>query len=204
MEKREWTREMRTVSSDFQTREDGESLIIEGYFSVFNSNYEIAPGMTESIAPGAFTNALSEDSDVRALTNHDTTLVLGRTKARTLSLREDDKGLWGSIEINPKDRDAVNTYERVKRGDVDQCSFGFDIVSEVTEHREDGSIHWEIQDVRLYEVSVCTFPAYDQTSVAARCSAKDEINKRSVQAWKERMKERIKNGSKNIDSSQEN
>lgn len=204
MEKREWTREMRTVSSDFQTREDGENLIIEGYFSVFNSNYEIAPGMTESIAPGAFTNALSEDSDVRALTNHDTTLVLGRTKARTLSLREDDKGLWGSIEINPKDRDAVNTYERVKRGDVDQCSFGFDIVSEVTEHREDGSIHWEIQDVRLYEVSVCTFPAYDQTSVAARCSAKDEINKRSVQAWKERMKERIKNGSKNIDSSQEN
>lgn len=204
MEKREWTREMRTVSSDFQTREDGENLIIEGYFSVFNSNYEIAPGMTESIAPGAFTNALSEDSDVRALTNHDTTLVLGRTKARTLSLREDDKGLWGSIEINPNDRDAVNTYERVKRGDVDQCSFGFDIVSEVTEHREDGSIHWEIQDVRLYEVSVCTFPAYDQTSVAARCSAKDEINKRSVQAWKERMKERIKNGSKNIDSSQEN
>lgn len=204
MEKREWTREMRTVSSDFQTREDGENLIIEGYFSVFNSNYEIAPGMTESIAPGAFTNALSEDSDVRALTNHDTTLVLGRTKARTLSLREDDKGLWGSIEINPKDRDAVNTYERVKRGDVDQCSFGFDIVSEVTEHREDGSIHWEIQDVRLYEVSVCTFPAYDQTSVAARCSAKDEINKRSVQAWRERMKERIKNGSKNIDSSQEN
>lgn len=204
MEKREWTREMRTVSSDFQTREDGENLIIEGYFSVFNSNYEIAPGMTESIAPGAFTNALSEDSDVRALTNHDTTLVLGRTKARTLSLREDDKGLWGSIEINPKDRDAVNTYERVKRGDVDQCSFGFDIVSEVTEHREDGSIHWEIQDVRLYEVSVCTFPAYDQTSVAARCSAKDEINKRNVQAWKERMKERIKNGSKNIDSSQEN
>lgn len=203
MEKREWTREMRTVSSDFQTREDGENLIIEGYFSVFNSNYEIAPGMTESIAPGAFTNALSEDSDVRALTNHDTTLVLGRTKARTLSLREDDKGLWGSIEVNPKDRDAVNTYERVKRGDVDQCSFGFDIVSEVTEHREDGSIHWEIQDVRLYEVSVCTFPAYDQTSVAARCSAKDEINKRSVQAWKERMKERIKNGSKDIDSSQE-
>lgn len=203
MEKREWTREMRTVSSDFQTREDGDSLIIEGYFSVFNSDYEIAPGMTESIAPGAFTNALKEDSDVRALTNHDTTLVLGRTKARTLSLREDDKGLWGSIEVNPNDRDAVNTYERVKRGDVDQCSFGFDIVSEVTEHREDGSIHWEIQDVRLYEVSVCTFPAYDQTSVAARCSDKDEINKRSVQAWKERMKERIKNGSKNIDSSQE-
>lgn len=203
MEKREWTREMRTVSSDFQTREEGDNLIIEGYFSVFNSNYEIAPGMTESVAPGAFTNALSEDSDVRALTNHDTTLVLGRTKARTLSLREDDKGLWGSIEINPNDRDAVNTYERVKRGDVDQCSFGFDIVSEVTEHHEDGSIHWEIQDVRLYEVSVCTFPAYDQTSVAARCSAKDEINKRSVQAWKERMKERIKNGSKDIDSSQE-
>ena len=203
MEKREWTREMRTVSSNFQTREDGDNFAIEGYFSVFNSNYEIAPGMTESIAPGAFTNALAEDSDVRALTNHDTTLVLGRTKANTLNLAEDDKGLWGRIEINPNDRDAVNLYERVKRGDVDQCSFGFDIVSEETEYREDGSVHWTIQEVRLYEVSVCTFPAYDATSVSARSKTKDEIDKRSVQAWKERMKERIKNGSKDTHSSQE-
>lgn len=203
MEKREWTREMRTAASDFQTREDGDNLLIEGYFSVFNSIYEIAPGMTESIAPGAFTNALKDESDVRALTNHDTTLVLGRTKARTLELKEDKKGLWGQIVINPNDGDALNLYERVKRGDVDQCSFGFDIVSEATDYRDDGSIHWEIQEVKLYEVSVCTFPAYDTTSVSARTAAKDEIVKRSVQAWRENMKARLRHGVKSTDATQE-
>lgn len=203
MDKREWQREMRTVASDFVTREDGENLSIEGYFSVFNSNYQIAPDMSESIAEGAFTNALAENSDVRALTNHDTTLVLGRTKAKTLQLRQDSHGLWGKIDINPKDADAMNLYERVKRGDVDQCSFGFDIVKEETEFLEDGSIHWEIQDVRLYEVSVCTFPAYDETSVSARTSARDEIQKRELQKWKEDMKRRINHGTKSIDASEE-
>ena len=75
-------RQMRTSASQFSTREDGEGLYIEGYFSVFNSNYEIWPGATESIAPGAFSNTLSDD--VRALINHDTNLVLGRNKAGTL------------------------------------------------------------------------------------------------------------------------
>jgi HK97 family phage prohead protease len=154
-------RQLRTASTQFETREDGEKLFIEGYFAVFNSNYEIAPGMSESIAPGAFDNTLS--GDIRALINHDTTLVLGRTKARTLELRTDAHGLWGKIEINPKDLDAMNLYERVKRGDVDQCSFGFDILSEETDFRDDGSVHWTIKEVRLYEVSVCTFPAYAET-----------------------------------------
>ena len=120
-------RQLRTVGTKFETREDGENLSIEGYFAVFNSIYEIVPGMSESIAPGAFSKTLS--GDIRALINHDTTLVLGRTKANTLQLREDSHGLWGHIDINPNDTDAMNLYERVKRGDVDQCSFGFDILS---------------------------------------------------------------------------
>ena len=118
-------RQMRSIASDFKTREDGEALTIEGYFAVFNSNYDIAQGMSESIAPGAFTDTLS--GDIRALVNHDTTLVLGRTTAHTLELSQDERGLWGKIVINPKDGDAMNLYERVKRGDVNQCSFGFDI-----------------------------------------------------------------------------
>ena len=61
MEKREWTREMRTISSQFETREDGEGKSIDGYFSVFNSNYDIGPGMSESVAPGAFAHTLSGD-----------------------------------------------------------------------------------------------------------------------------------------------
>lgn len=99
-------RQLRSVPAEFQTREDGDDLIIEGYFAVFNSNYEIAPGMSESIASGAFSNSIS--GDVRALINHDTTLVLGRTAAHTLELREDTHGLWGRIVINPNDSDAMN------------------------------------------------------------------------------------------------
>ena len=184
------SRQMRTVGTEFTTREDGEDLKIEGYFAVFNSNYEMAPGISESIAPGAFQNSLA--NDVRALTNHDTTLVLGRTKANTLELREDSRGLFGSIKINPNDQDAMNLYERVKRGDVDQCSFGFDIVSEDTEYREDGSVHWTITDLILYEVSCCTFPAYEETSISARSAQADEIKKRHSQAWKERMLSKLK------------
>ena len=184
------SRQMRTVGTEFTTREDGEDLKIEGYFAVFNSNYEMAPGISESIAPGAFQNSLA--NDVRALTNHDTTLVLGRTKADTLELREDSRGLFGSIKINPNDQDAMNLYERVKRGDVDQCSFGFDIVSEDTEYREDGSVHWTITDLILYEVSCCTFPAYEETSISARSAQADEIKKRHSQAWKERMLNKLK------------
>lgn len=183
-------RRMRTISTEFQTREDGEEQRIEGYFAVFNSVYEIAPGLTESIAPGAFTKTLG--NDVRALTNHDTTLVLGRSKAGTLELREDSHGLWGSIRINPKDSDAVNLYERVKRGDVDQCSFGFDIRSEDTDIKENGDIHWTIREVELYEVSACTFPAYEETSIKARANERDEIQKREMQAWREKTMKKLK------------
>lgn len=186
-------RQLRTVATEFSTREDGDKPHISGHFAVFNSNYEIAPGMSESIRAGAFSRTL-QGSDVRALTNHDTTLVLGRTKAGTLSLHEDERGLWGDITINPNDGDAVNLYERVKRGDVDQCSFGFEIVSEETDFREDGSVHWTITDVNLFEVSVCTFPAYEATSVSARTAQRDELKSRQLAAWKERMKGVLKNG----------
>lgn len=187
-------RQVRTAASEFQTREDGEKLYIEGYFAVFNSNYEIAPGLSESVAPEAFDKTLG--GDIRALINHDTTLVLGRTKAKTLELSVDSRGLWGKIEVNPKDVDAMNLYERVKRGDVDQCSFGFDIVSEDTEFRDDGSIHWTIREVVLYEVSCCTFPAYEDTSLSARTRESEEIKKRASEAWKLRMTERLKGGQK--------
>ena len=180
------TRQLRTVATQFETRQEGEAPHISGYFAVFNTNYEIAPGMSESIAPGAFSNTLG--NDVRALINHDTTLVLGRTKAGTLQIREDSHGLWGDIQINPNDQDAMNLYERVKRGDVDQCSFGFEIVSEETEFREDESVHWTITEVNLFEVSACTFPAYEATNISARAAQRDTIKARELAAWKETMK----------------
>lgn len=183
-------RMMRSAQTEFQTRDDSGNLAIEGYFAVFDSNYEIAPGMSESIAPGAFDNTLA--GDIRALINHDTTLVLGRTKAGTLQLRTDSHGLWGHIDINPNDSDAMNLYNRVQRGDVDQCSFGFEIINEETDYREDGSIHWTIKEVELYEVSPCTFPAYEETNIAARQKERDEIKKRKREAWKEQTMKKLK------------
>lgn len=182
--------QMRSSASQFTTREDGEELRIEGYFAIFNSNYEMFADASESIAPGAFTNALNDD--IRALINHDTTLVLGRNTAGTLQLREDDKGLWGSIIINPKDSDAMNIYARVQRGDVSQCSFGFDILDEETEFQGDGSVHWTIKAVKLYEVSICTFPAYEATSVDARMKDFEALKKRAKEAWRAKMLEKLK------------
>ena len=185
----EKTRELRAVATQFETRQDGETPHISGYFAVFNSVYEIGPGMTESIAPGAFSKTLAED--IRALVNHDTTLVVGRTKAGTLELKEDARGLWADIAINPNDGDAMNAWRRVERGDVDQASFGFEIVSEETDFREDGSVHWTITDVNLYEVSACTFPAYEATSIQARTAQRDDLRARSLDAWKTSQKARL-------------
>lgn len=185
-------RQLRAVATEFQTREDGETPHIMGYFAVFNSVYEIGPGMSESIAPGAFSDTLA--GDIRVLINHDSTLVAGRTKAGTAELREDSRGLWGDVAINPNDSDVMNAYYRVKRRDVDQASFGFDIVEQDTEVREDGSVHWTIRKVKLYEVSICTFPAYEATSLNARAAERDDINAKRLEAWKIRMKGVLENG----------
>lgn len=184
-------RQMRSVASEFKTRADGETgdLYISGYFSVFNSNYEIFEGATESVAPEAFEGALSDD--IRCLIDHETRLVLGRTKAGTLALKTDSRGLWGEVKINPKDQDAMNLYERVKRGDVDQCSFGFDILEEEFEDRGT-TVHWTIKRVRLYEVSVVTFPAYEDTGVSARKNDLQSIKKRALEIRKQKILRKLK------------
>ena len=184
-------RQLRTATTEFKTREDSGDLYIEGYFAVFNSNYDLGMGMSESIAPGAFTNTLADD--IRALVNHDTTLVLGRTTAHTLEVRQDEHGLWGRVQINPNDQDAMNLYARVQRGDVSQCSIGFDILDEETEYRGE-EVHWTIRDIKLYEVSACTFPAYEETAINARTKDLEEIKKRSLESWKLETRKRLKGG----------
>ncbi len=183
-------RQIRSVASEFKTRaEETGDMYISGYFSVFNSNYELWPGATESISETAFDGALADD--IRCLIDHETRLVLGRNKAGTLELKTDSRGLWGEVKINPNDQDAVNLYERVKRGDVDQCSFGFDILDEEFEDRGD-TVHWTVRKVKLYEVSVVTFPAYDDTSVTARKAQYEEMKKRSANLWRSRMVKKLK------------
>ena len=159
---------------------------IECYFAVFDDVYEWADGCFETIDRHAFDETINDD--IRALINHDTALVLGRTKSNTLILTIDDRGLKGTIFINEKDQDALNLYARVERGDVNQCSIGFDIISE--EHTTDNGINnWRILKIKLYEVSIVTFPAYEKTEANARDSRTEQL----FNIWIERTKERFDN-----------
>ncbi len=186
-------RQLRSTPQQFHTRDDGDDLIIEGYFAVFDSPYILWDGATEIVKPGAFAGCLS--GDIRALIDHDTRLVLGRTKAGTLTLREDARGLYGTIKINRDDADAMSLYARVQRGDVDQCSFGFDIEEETFVDLGGGQCRWEINKVNpLYEVSVVTYPAYEETAVKARHADLAEIQRRQAETWKTKMINRLTGG----------
>jgi uncharacterized protein len=186
------SRQTRSLQTDLKTRAEPETqdMYIEGYFAVFNGATELWPGAFEELAPGAFDETLG--NDVRALINHDTTLVLGRNKSGTLELKADSHGLWGRVKINAADSDAVNLYERVKRGDVDQCSFGFNIGAEETEWRDDGTVKWTITKVDLHEVSVVTFPAYEETGVQARKAEVEQHQERQLEQRKQNLKARLK------------
>ena len=175
-----------------QTRADNnetDEMKIEGYFVIFNSETKLFENYYEEISDKAFKDI--DLSDIRALADHDTAKVLGRTKSQTLSLSVDDKGLYGEIIINKNDTEAVNLYERVKRQDIDQCSFGFNILNETMEQRADGTTKWTITEIELFEVSIVTFPAYQDTSVEARSEQMKQLEKRNLQKRKQQLKERI-------------
>lgn len=181
----------RHTNVELQTRaiEESEERVIEGYFALFNTETELFPGFFESILPGAFDDTVS--GDIRALIDHDHAKVLGRTKSRTLELKIDSRGLYGSIRINENDREAMDLYERVKRGDVDQCSFGFYVEDEEIEFLDNGGIRSKLKKVDVIEVSVVTFPAYAETSVSARKKDVEQFKYKQLEARKQRMKERM-------------
>jgi HK97 family phage prohead protease len=181
----------RQRNTEFRVRSEGEDRYIEGYFVRFGDVYEMGYGISESIEPHAFDEVLASGADIRALLNHDTTLVLGRTKAGTAEFRADDVGVWGRVKINHKDQDAVNALARVERGDVDQASFGFRDWEELREVDEStGKVHYTITKIKeLMEFTVCTFPAYQSTSLSARDA---ENKERRHKAWIEARKEKMK------------
>lgn len=162
---------------------------IEAYFVVFGDRYEFDERCYETVDPAAFDGQLT--GDIRALADHDSRLVLGRTSAGTLQLKADARGLWGSISINEKDQDAMNLYARVQRGDVSQCSFGFRILDEDCITEADGSVHFILRKVKLYEVSIVTFPAYQDTVAQARSESVKVFRQRDLQRWKAEQKARL-------------
>jgi HK97 family phage prohead protease len=163
-------RERRFFHSEL--RIDGtEKPTITGHAAVFHQKSEEIfgiHGMREIIRPGAFSKAL-RTSDVRALLNHDANFVLGRTKNRTLELSEDGHGL--AVRIHPPDTIFANDIlESIKRGDIDQMSFGFRMAPDGEKWHRNGTetIREIIEVEELFDVSPVTFPAYPQTDVQAR------------------------------------
>ena len=181
--------EYRTSHVKLRERDDNEEFRIEGYFVVYDDETMLWDGVYEKIDRNAFEGEL--DKDVRALAGHDREKVLGRVKNNTLTLRSDEKGLWGSILINKDDPEAFSLYQKVKRGDIDQCSFGFIPTEEERESRSNGEL-FIVKRCKLIEVSVVAFPAYENTSVSARKKAfEEEEKKKSVMRKKEELKERM-------------
>ena len=143
---------------------------IEGYAAVFGAESVDLGGFREVIHRGAFVNSL-KSADVRGLINHDPNLVLGRTRAGTLELREDERGL--AFTLYPPDTAAArDLLVSMERGDVDQMSFGFETVRDRWETDDRGALR-HLLEAQLFDVSVVTFPAYPQTSAEARAMARD-------------------------------
>jgi HK97 family phage prohead protease len=184
------------ISTQFQTREEQESgdLILSGYFIKFDEETELWPGYFEVIKREGVEKAI-KDADIRALFNHDHSLVLGRTGNDTVRLDVDDVGLFGDIIINKDDPQAVGAYARVHRGDVIGCSFGFMPTKIDTEERDDGSYLDTILELEIFEVSPCTFPAYPQTEIAARqkdFESQQRANREALDKRKKEIKEKFK------------
>lgn len=146
-------------------RREKEATRIVGHASVFNREADIGGWFIESVAPGAFRRAIVED-DVRALFNHDPNYVLGRNRAGTLKLSEDDIGL--AIEILPPDTQAARDLMiSIERGDVSQMSIGFRALKQ--EWDETGDIlKRKLLEAELFDVSPVTFPAFTETDVGLR------------------------------------
>lgn len=177
---------MKVGVPDFRVEQaEGEELPkLEGYAALFNSETDLF-FCTESIAPGAFKDCIERGDDVRALIDHDPSLIIARTP-KTLQLSEDEKGL--RVVINPANtsvgRDIV---ESIRRGDITQMSFGFYIEAESVQWAGEGreKPHFTIERVRLFDVSPVTFPAYEETEIGlARSEArgKEEFDARVQRA----------------------
>ena len=147
---------------------DNAEPAIEGYASVFDSWSEELGGNTpfrERVVKGCFEETIQKD-DIRALFNHDPNYVLGRNRAGTLSLEEDEKGLRVRI-IPPKTTWANDLLVSIKRGDITQMSFGFTVILDRWSYEDNSDIR-ELLKVKLFDVSPVTFPAYTQTECGIR------------------------------------
>ncbi|PTI10753.1 HK97 family phage prohead protease [Staphylococcus xylosus] len=163
---------------------DNEKMIVEGYALRFNTLSNDLGGFVETISPQALKD--TDLSDVRCLIDHDSSKVLGRTTSKTLDLKVDDEGLYFRCQL-PDTSYSRDLYENIRVGNINQCSFGFilDDDGDTIEKRDDGLFKRTLNKIRsLFDVSVVTYPAYNDTDVATAL--------RSIEAVKEQEKEEIR------------
>jgi HK97 family phage prohead protease len=164
-------RELRTfLAQELRASGNDKQPRIEGYAATFGTMTNIGGQFNEVIQRGAFKRTLAADDEVVALIDHNSSLLLGRRSAGTLTLSEDATGLKFAVEL-PDTSVARDAYANLKAGNLRECSFGFYVDGpdgESWSQMPDGTPLRTLLSVRLFDVSVVTFPAYDGTSAAAR------------------------------------
>jgi HK97 family phage prohead protease len=168
------TSETRVSDVDFEIRAEGDKLTFSGYAAVFNSDSQPLP-FIERIAPGAFKRTLQSRNDVKLLWNHDSGEVLGSTRSGTMRLFEDAKGLRVEADIAPTTR-GKDLSILMQRGDINKMSFGFTVQSD--SWSPDGTTR-TLESVRLAEVSIVTFPAYESSVAQVRSTDTLDVEKLS-------------------------
>lgn len=167
--------ETRVQATNFEVRETPDGMVFEGYASVFNSRSENLGGFTEFVAPGAFTRSLKSRNDVKLLWNHDAGQVLGSTRAKTMTLTEDNRGLKVSATL-PNTQLGRDTAELIRTGIIDSMSFGFNVIKD--SWNSEGNER-TLNAVRLFEVSIVAFPAYAGTAGTTSVRSIEKLAKRA-------------------------
>jgi len=156
--------EKRTIAyNNLEVRAENEGNTLVGYAAIFDSPSEPLP-FVEYVKHGAFSKTLNDGADVRLLIDHEG-VPLARSKSGTLALEEDDRGLRVQADLDPENPDAARIISAMKRGDLNQMSFAFKTIKD--KWSDDGKIR-ELREVQLYDVSLVTFPAYEETVAELR------------------------------------
>ena len=168
--------ETRVNATEFEIREESDGMSFSGYAAVFDSPSEPLP-FIERIQRGAFRKSLRSRNDIKFLWNHDTGEILGSSRAKTINLIEDDRGLRieGTLPNTSRGRDVA---ELLRRGDVDSMSFGFSVPAGGDAWSDDGSER-TLKSVRLHEVSLVAFPAYPGTAGLQSVRGLDKVAERT-------------------------
>ena len=181
-------RDCKTKFTLIRQEDSPDEMIVEGYFALYEQETELWADSYEIITRGAFDDTLT--NDIRALWNHNSQYVLGRSNNQSLTLKADEKGLYAVIKL-PNTQYAKDLYSLIVRGDINQASFGFNIVDETLEELANGGYRWRVNKIDLHEISVVTFPAYENTSVLARSKEIEDLQQRKIEAKKNDLLKRM-------------